>query len=166
MSLYPDQEIKLNWPEIFQRVIIEKRGGICYERNELLYQALIKFGYTAHRIECVYKDRMDHLGLVVQIDTKWYFCDVAYVAILAFNAIELVSAKETECEIGTWRPLGIYEKEMSTLVPSLPKYWRMETKDVNVTYDTHAEKAKRDTWTREIDFVLESRSLSDFSEKV
>jgi len=68
--------------------------------------------------------------------------------------------------MGTWRPIGVYEKEMSPLAPGLPKYWRIESTEIDVSYDTHETKAAKHTWKRDIDFTLESRLLSDFSEKV
>jgi len=74
MSLYPKMEIKLNWPDIFERVIIEKRGGICYERNEVLYQALAKFGYTVYRIECAYADRLDRVYLITSDFRETFWC--------------------------------------------------------------------------------------------
>jgi len=37
---------------------------------------------------------------------------------------------------------------------------------VDTKYPTFEKKAAKDTWTRDIDFILEPRLLSDFSEKV
>ena len=36
---------KLEWESIYQRVVVEKRGGLCYEKNELCWQLLNKIGY-------------------------------------------------------------------------------------------------------------------------
>ena len=36
---------KLEWETIYQRLVVEKRGGLCYERDEVLWQLLNKIGY-------------------------------------------------------------------------------------------------------------------------
>ena len=36
---------KLEWETIYQRMVVEKRGGLCYERDEVLCQLLNKIGY-------------------------------------------------------------------------------------------------------------------------
>ena len=79
VQLYPKMEVKIEWGDIFRRLVVEKRGGLCYERNEVLYQALIIMGFKVHRMECQYTDRFDHMGLVIHLDGKWYFCDGGYV---------------------------------------------------------------------------------------
>merc|ERR1711937_1126936 len=42
---------KLQWDVIFQRLVVQKRGGLCYERDEVLWQFLNKIGYQVFRIE-------------------------------------------------------------------------------------------------------------------
>ena len=78
-------ELKLEWSEIFRRLVVEKRGGVCYERDEVLYQgkfiilffinflekieaiyeyflnyqkALKYIGFEAYRIECMARAQM------------------------------------------------------------------------------------------------------------
>ena len=36
---------KLEWEIIYQRLVVEKRGGLCYERDEVLWQLLTKIGF-------------------------------------------------------------------------------------------------------------------------
>ena len=36
---------KLEWEIIYQRLVVEKRGGLCYERDEVLWQLLNKIGF-------------------------------------------------------------------------------------------------------------------------
>ena len=86
--------------------------------------------------------------------------------IIPNNALELITGKELECEMGTWRLIGMYEKGMSTVIPELPVYWRLETKHVDTKYSTFEKEAMKDTWTRDIDFILEPRLFEDFSPKV
>ena len=42
---------KLNWSIIYDRLVEKRRGGLCYERNELLFQFIKFIGYEPHRIE-------------------------------------------------------------------------------------------------------------------
>ena len=85
MQLYPKIEVSLEWPDIFRRLVKEKRGGICYERDELLYQALTLIGFDAHRIECqtiknnyLISSTHDHMALAVSLNKKWYLVDAAW----------------------------------------------------------------------------------------
>ena len=41
-------EIELSWETIFQRIVIENRPGVCYERGEVLYQTLKHLGRIFH----------------------------------------------------------------------------------------------------------------------
>ena len=40
-----DNPSKLEWETIYQRLVVENRGGVCYERDEVLWQLLNKIGY-------------------------------------------------------------------------------------------------------------------------
>ena len=42
--------------------------------------------------------------------------------------MELITGKEFECALGTWRLIGMYEKGMSSTIPELPHYWRLEAR--------------------------------------
>ena len=49
-------EIELSWETIFQRIVVENRPGVCYERGEVLYQTLAHLGriYYFLNIFCVF----------------------------------------------------------------------------------------------------------------
>lgn len=77
--------MKLEWPVIFRRLVQEKRGGLCYERDEVLYQVLTYLGFDAHRIECsAVKDnyqlasQYDHMAVAVKLNGKWFLCDAGW----------------------------------------------------------------------------------------
>ena len=48
---YPRTELTLKWEDIFLRLVREKKPGLCYERDELLYQALDFLNFEVYRIE-------------------------------------------------------------------------------------------------------------------
>ncbi|MGS2760813.1 arylamine N-acetyltransferase family protein [Sinomicrobium sp. M5D2P9] len=78
--------IRLDTENIFQKVIHHKRGGFCYELNELFLQLLLDSGFTARRISArVYDSKKeqfgpeyDHLAVVVDLDGTEYLADVGF----------------------------------------------------------------------------------------
>jgi N-hydroxyarylamine O-acetyltransferase len=66
-------------------VVIEKRGGFCYELNGLFYQLLKQLGYKVKMVSArVYKPgngftpEFDHMALIVCIDKVNYLVDVGF----------------------------------------------------------------------------------------
>ena len=73
-----------NDPEIvFEKVVLRRRGGICFELNGLLFALLTALGYETHAV-AVRLPRPDglapisHQGNVVTLDGKQYYCDVGF----------------------------------------------------------------------------------------
>ena len=88
---------------------------------------------------------------------------------MLFNrAMPLISGKALELDIGTWRPIGMYESERSTLDPELPKIWYVEYRhhdQIFTNYDDFERKAST-AWTPNFRFIFESCSLSEFQPQV
>lgn len=77
--------INLNLNRIYQKVILHKRGGFCYELNGLFYHLLTEMGFKTRRISCrVYDEKKgygpayDHLATIVLLDSKEYLADVGF----------------------------------------------------------------------------------------
>ena len=78
--------IRLDTENIFQKIIHRKRGGFCYELNELFLQLLRASGFTARRISArVYDGKKgqfgpeyDHLAVIVLVDGTEYLADVGF----------------------------------------------------------------------------------------
>lgn len=73
-----------NDPEaVFEKVVLRRRGGICFELNGLLYALLTELGYETHAV-AVRLPRPDglapisHQGNVVTLEGKQYYCDVGF----------------------------------------------------------------------------------------
>lgn len=73
-----------NDPEVvFEKVVLRRRGGICFELNGLLYALLTALGYSCHAV-AVRLPRPDgvapvcHQGVVVTLEGKQYYCDVGF----------------------------------------------------------------------------------------
>lgn len=77
------REIKLELIEIFNKVIIEKRGGYCYELNYLFYSLLNKTGFNSSMVSArifdnrSYGPEFDHMSIVVRLNEPW-LVDVGY----------------------------------------------------------------------------------------
>jgi N-hydroxyarylamine O-acetyltransferase len=63
---------------IFRKVVMNRRGGYCYELNHLFYQLLSRSGYRCKMISCRMFDGnatpgpdFDHMALIVETSTRW-----------------------------------------------------------------------------------------------
>jgi len=175
LQCYPRMELKLEWSEIFRRLVVEKRGGVCYERDEVLYQALKYIGFEVYRIECMaikgfqrLSSRHDHMAVMVKLDQKWYLVDAGWGGVMFHGAMELTSGKHYECATGIWRPVGHYGEEKSPLDSSLPFIWDIELKSCPVTYPDYENFTKKDgnSWTPIFQLRFCAQELSDFSKQV
>lgn len=78
-------QIRLDVNSLFQKVIIKRRGGFCYELNGLFYQLLISLGFDARLIAArVYGTNeelgpeFDHMAILVHLDNKDILVDVGF----------------------------------------------------------------------------------------
>lgn len=71
------QRIKLDLEHIYDKVVIRRRGGFCYELNYLFRTLLQQLGFTTKIISAqVYNERsygpaFDHLSIVVDLNGLW-----------------------------------------------------------------------------------------------
>ncbi len=77
--------IELDIQRIYQKVILNKRGGFCYELNGLFYELLAHLGYEVRRVsarvysvEKGYSPEFDHMALIVRIEGQEYLSDVGF----------------------------------------------------------------------------------------
>jgi len=84
LDCWPDGKPLSNDPEVlFEKVVVRRRGGICFELNGLLYELLAALGYTCYSV-AVRLPRpgrpaaIVHQGVVVTLDGKQYYCDVGF----------------------------------------------------------------------------------------
>lgn len=78
--------IELNMDKVFEKVVVDYRGGFCYELNGLFYELLTSFGFVVKRIsarvfggeEKGYGQEFDHLALIVTIEGEDYLTDVGF----------------------------------------------------------------------------------------
>jgi len=75
--------ISLDINKIYKKVVLNKRGGYCYELNQLFNHLLTEIGFESQLISArVVKDKkqwpeFDHMAIVVKLDSLW-LVDIGY----------------------------------------------------------------------------------------
>ena len=84
LDCYPNGSALTNDSErLFEKIVVKRRGGICFELNGLLYELLNALGYACYSVAARIP-RPDgiapicHQGIVVTLDGKQYYCDVGF----------------------------------------------------------------------------------------
>ena len=76
--------IILRMESLYQKVILDRRGGYCYELNTLFHRLLTLCGFKVSMIAgrllhgSVYGREFEHMALIVEIDGKKWLVDVGY----------------------------------------------------------------------------------------
>lgn len=85
LDVHDNIPIELSIAKIFKKIVIENRGGFCYELNGLFYELLMALGFNAKRISArVYGEtkgygrEFDHFAIIVTIDNTDYLSDVGF----------------------------------------------------------------------------------------
>lgn len=77
------RRIDLNLEKIYNKVILRKRGGYCYELNLLFHTMLTKIGFENYLISARIIDNekcgpeFDHMAIIVKLDDLW-LADVGF----------------------------------------------------------------------------------------
>ena len=83
-SSYLKRPVVLDIPSLFEKIVVNRRGGYCYEMNGLFTRLLLDLGYHARSVFCrIIRGRdflppCTHRGIIVDLEGKQYFCDVGY----------------------------------------------------------------------------------------
>ena len=86
LDIHNGTPIELDVEKIFAKVVLQKRGGFCYELNGLYFELLTTLGFDVKRIsakvysssEGTYSPEYDHLALLVTIEGEEYLTDVGF----------------------------------------------------------------------------------------
>ncbi|MBX2876642.1 MAG: arylamine N-acetyltransferase [Saprospiraceae bacterium] len=145
LDIHADVPIELDIQRIYQKVILNKRGGFCYELNGLFYELLLHLGYEVRRVsarvysvEKGYSPEFDHMALIVTIENQEYLSDVGFGE-FSFGPIAL------QCPSQQIDPRGLFH------VDEHPDEYICISKD-----NEHAEK------TPEYKFKPMARAFGDF----
>ena len=77
-------DLSLGVQSLYEKIVLRRRGGYCYELNGAFFALLKSLGYECYSIAArVVQNRacfmpLSHRGTVVTIDDTRYFCDVGF----------------------------------------------------------------------------------------
>ncbi|MBG6130020.1 N-hydroxyarylamine O-acetyltransferase [Aquimarina sp. EL_43] len=85
LDIHYDNEITLNVDTIYNKIVVQKRGGFCYELNGLFYHLLKEIGFEVKMISGRvyntskgYGKEYDHLAIITSIHNNDYLVDVGF----------------------------------------------------------------------------------------
>lgn len=97
------EQVSLNTRALFQKIVEKHRGGFCFELNGLFHYLLLQSGF--HVIPCKARVALDHIYgnhvspenhriEVVQLNNKFYFCDVGFGGPAPYGSLLLEDGHE------------------------------------------------------------------------
>ncbi len=85
LDIHWHKEIILDIDKIYNKVIVNKRGGVCYELKGLFHSLLLNLGFKCYLIGArVFNENgtrgpdYDHMAVIVDIDNEKYLADVGF----------------------------------------------------------------------------------------
>ncbi|XP_063285076.1 arylamine N-acetyltransferase, pineal gland isozyme NAT-3-like [Pelobates fuscus] len=143
LSFHSDENIALDQDFLYEKIVVKRRGGCCFENNGLLLWLLQVLGYKVFVLSARVRDRTTgffgpptHMVLTVELEGRWWLCDVGFGEGIR-EPLPLVAGWEEEQECGKFRLRENQEE------------WVLE-------------ENKDGTWTGLYKFTLEERCLEDF----
>ncbi|MEN9211686.1 MAG: arylamine N-acetyltransferase, partial [Thermostichus sp. DG02_4_bins_136] len=130
LDIHWGRPIRLERDPLFQKIVVERRGGFCFELNSLLAAALMRLGYSVQllsgqvsRADGSLGPEFDHLALQVVLDDQAWLVDVGYGDSfrqpLRFGDPQIQSQEQ-----GCYRCVpGSEERDPS---PFSPRYWLVQ----------------------------------------
>ncbi|MGN0293261.1 MAG: arylamine N-acetyltransferase [Lachnospiraceae bacterium] len=91
--------VSLDISDLYEKIVVKRRGGYCFELNGLFVCLLRTLGYDAWSCACrVVRGREQirpilHRGNIVRIDDRLYFCDVGFGGPMPAQAVLLESGR-------------------------------------------------------------------------
>ncbi|XP_056390604.1 arylamine N-acetyltransferase 2-like isoform X2 [Hyla sarda] len=146
LSIHSGEKIILDFSWIYDKIVVRRRGGFCYENNGLFLWVLQQLGYhpkvlaarVKNRIIKIYGPPFDHIILTVELEGRRWLCDVGFGEGI-IEPIPLEDGWEEEQDSGVYR-LRVEGDE-----------WFMERKE-------------EEAWRSLFRFTLEERTFDDFRE--
>ncbi|GAB4453895.1 MAG: arylamine N-acetyltransferase [Bacteroidales bacterium] len=147
LDIHLNNSIELKLDKIYQKIVVNKRGGFCYELNGLFHYLLQSIGFNSKIISArVYDssnkrfgDEYDHLAIIVKLDQSEYLTDVGFGE-FAFNPLKI---------------------EPNTIQSDTRGNFIIETHEENYY---KVSKIENDIKTIEYIFSLQEREFSEFNQ--
>lgn len=85
LSIHNNEKIILNLESLFEKIIMKKRGGFCYELNGLFFSLLNSLGFECKMISARVFDEQsklgpefDHMAIISSFGNDQWLCDVGF----------------------------------------------------------------------------------------
>lgn len=108
LDIHYNIPIELNIDRIYKKIVLNNRGGFCYELNGLFFELLLALNFEAKRIsarvysqEKEYGEEFDHFAIIVKIDGEEYLSDVGF-GDFTFEPLKIDIGKIQNDECGTY----------------------------------------------------------------
>lgn len=93
--------ISLDVDHLFEKIVLKRRGGYCFEMNGLFMTLLRALGFEAWSVMCRVAATftelrpIKHRGIVVRLDGMLYYCDVGLGGAMPPFAVALDGTRQT-----------------------------------------------------------------------
>ncbi|XP_026793724.3 arylamine N-acetyltransferase, pineal gland isozyme NAT-3-like [Pangasianodon hypophthalmus] len=86
LAIHTGERVRLELPLLYDKIVLKRRGGFCYENNGLFSWLLSQLGFEVEILAAQVKNRFtgaygppfDHLIMMVSLDGERWLCDVGY----------------------------------------------------------------------------------------
>lgn len=85
LDIHIGRRIIIDYERIYEKIVLNKRGGFCYELNGLFYFLLQHLGFSVKRLSAIVDGDIkekpleyDHMTLLVTIDGQEWLTDVGF----------------------------------------------------------------------------------------
>jgi len=109
LDIHYNNKIKLDIASIYKKVVLNRRGGFCYELNGLFYHLLKYIGFDVKMVsgrvyskDGTYGAEYDHLAIVADIKGKSYLVDVGFGK-FSYKPLEILLGVNLSDEFGLFR---------------------------------------------------------------
>lgn len=106
--------VPLDAPSLNQKLLVERRGGYCFELNLMFLRILRELGFDArgHLASVLWSGRPvdelvpDHMLITVDVGGTTYLADVGFGGLLLVAPLKLRTGIEQETALGNYRVTG------------------------------------------------------------
>ncbi|KPP61806.1 arylamine N-acetyltransferase, pineal gland isozyme NAT-3-like [Scleropages formosus] len=156
LTIHSGGRVRLELPHLYEKIVLQHRGGFCFENNGLFSWLLTQLGFRVtllsaqvrNAITRLYGPPFDHLVVMVTLEGERWLCDVGFGASFELP-VSLETAEPQSQENGTFR----IRHEGETM------FLETEMRD-----EVQGEgKSRSDGWMEMYKFTLQPRQLEDFT---
>lgn len=152
LTIHTGERVRLELPLLYEKIVVMRRGGFCFENNGLFSWLLSQMGFDVtilsgqvrNRFTGVYGPPFDHFIMTVKLDGHRWLCDVGFG-----SGFQLPLSLETDSP--QVQSHGAYR------LRSQGNFIFMEVKS-----ETEVAGVGEECWTEQYKFTLEPRDRDDF----